>query len=428
MHDHVGGCVGAWRAGVGGHVGHRQQNEVAAEDLVVAAEGLAAVAVECKVRTESHRIISLDTRRVWSGFTDCLLRANSSGPSVLPVTTREIRAMRTAQTGSGCVSTLLGVADTVGVATRMVRGPIPEPVSAELVRSGLVERLERRFASPVTTVIAGAGFGKSTVIAQAARRNVVAPLGIDAWVSCGQGHENADQLTRSILTALETDREPGLPPVDAVVRAIVARSPLDVCVILDDCHMIPHGSSSEQMLSHVLRHLPNNGHLLLSGRRLPEVPLARLKAAGRFIVFGANDLSFTPAEVEAASNLLGCEAERAHDLGGWPALVRLALVAPTGVDREFLREEVVADLPPALRRALVALVVLGPATEQEVREVTEESVSLATLADRLPLISATSDGRYTAHQLWDNAALATLSAEELTALRQRCARRAAASG
>jgi DNA-binding SARP family transcriptional activator len=283
----------------------------------------------------------------------------------------------------------------------------------------LVEQLQRRFASPVTTVIAGAGFGKSTAIAQAARLNVVAPLGIDAWVSCGQGHENAEQLTESVLAALEAVRDHRVPAADDLISAIVARSPLDVCVILDDCHVVPNGSSSEQLLVHLLRRLPTNGHLLLSGRRLPDVPLARLRAAARVIELDADDLSFTSAEVSAASELLSRDSDKAQDLGGWPALVRLALVAPSGVDREFLREEVLGELPDSSRRALVALVVLGPATEQEVCEITGEAVNLASLAQRLPLISATSDGRYTAHQLWEDVAVATVSADELTTLRRR---------
>ena len=316
------------------------------------------------------------------------------------------------------VPTLRPVGDTASVAGRVIPSPIPEPVSAELVRSALVEQLQQRFASPVTTVIAGAGFGKSTAVAQAARLNVVAPLGIDAWVSSAQGHENAEQLTTSILGALEAPRDQRISAGDDLLSAIVDRSPLDVCVILDDCHVIPNGSSSEQLLGNFLRRLPTNGHVLLSGRRLPDVPLARLKAAGRVIELGSSELAFTRAEVAAASELLSRDSENAQDLGGWPALVRLALVAPSGVDREYLREEVLGELPTSSRRALAALVVLGPATEQEVQAITGESVGLAALADRLPLISATSDGRYTAHQLWEDVAVATLSTDELSALRR----------
>ena len=314
--------------------------------------------------------------------------------------------------------------DTLRVSDRVAATTVPQPVPAELVRSVLVDRLQRRFTSSVTAVIAGAGFGKSTALAQAVRHNAVAPLGIDAWVSCTEEHENAEHLAASILAALggpsDLRLDRSTPAVEVLVSAMISSSPLDVCVVLDDCHAIPAGSSGERLLGLLVRRLPSNGHLLLSGRRIPAVPLARHRAAGRFTAVGSADLAFTQAEVVAACELLGRDPASVDELGGWPALVRLALVAPPGVDREFLREEVLGELPDPLRRALVALVVLGPATEQDVRMLGGgDDVDLAGLVDRLPLISITDDGRHSAHQLWEEVALATLSADELVELRRR---------
>ena len=68
-----------------------------------------------------------------------------------------------------------------------MRSSVPQPVSGELVRAVLVERLQQRFSSPVTTVIAGAGFGKSTAVAQAVRHNLVAPLGQNPAVCLFKG-------------------------------------------------------------------------------------------------------------------------------------------------------------------------------------------------------------------------------------------------
>jgi len=320
--------------------------------------------------------------------------------------------------------TLREVGDTLSVSDRVVPSAVPQPVPSELVRSTLVDRLRCRFTSSVTVVTAGAGFGKSTTLAQAVRHNAVAPLGIDAWVSCTEEHANAEQLAASILAALGAPSgipvDPGRPRVEPLVSAMVASSPLDVCVVLDDCHVIPPGSSGERLLGLLVRRLPGNGHLLLSGRQLPAVPLARHRAAGRLTALGSADLAFTPAEVAAACQLLGRDQASVDELAGWPALVRLALVAPPGVDREFLREEVLGELPDALRRVLVALVVLGPATEEYVRALggDVDEVDLAELVDRLPLVSVTDDGRYSAHQLWEEVALATLTADELAEIRR----------
>ena len=72
------------------------------------------------------------------------------------------------------------------------RAPLPpSPLRDELVRARLLDALAARFDVPVTAVVAGAGFGKTTALAQAIRANDAAPRGIDAWVACEPGDEDA---------------------------------------------------------------------------------------------------------------------------------------------------------------------------------------------------------------------------------------------
>ncbi len=271
----------------------------------------------------------------------------------------------------------------------------------------------------MTTVVAGAGFGKSTSLAQAVRHNAVAPLGVDVWVTCGPGHENADELAAAILT--ELDGGPTLPgrATEMVLGALVASSPLDVCLIVDDCHLLTEGSSGERLLAELVRRLPANGHLVLAGRRLPDVPLARMQAAGSCVPVSAEELTFSEAEIAAVAELVDGDARRAAHTGGWPALVRLALVARPGVDHQFLREELLADLAPAVVRTLAALVVLGPSTDAEVRAVVDDPICLAELAERLPMIGSTGDEVWSAHQLWEHAALDAVPSAELDDVRRR---------
>ncbi len=299
-----------------------------------------------------------------------------------------------------------------------VPGSVPQPVSGELVRAELLERLQQRFNSPVTTVVAGAGFGKSTALAQAVRHNLVAPLGIDAWVTCTPDHENDEALAGSLLGVLDGGPRRGAP-VDALVSAIVALSPLDVCLIVDDCQFVPAGSAGEHLLARLVRNLPSNGHVVLAGRRLPDVPLARLKAAGACTMLGAADLRFSTEEVAAVAGSLGRDPAAAGEVGGWPALVRLALIARSGVDRQYLREEVLAELPESMVAALSALVVLGPAGDDEVACVADGAARLEELAERVPLIATTGDGIYAAHQLWEETVIAAVTATRLAELRAR---------
>src|SRR5262245_40170772 len=114
------------------------------------------------------------------------------------------------------------------------RAPLPPaPLRDELVRSRLVELLAVRYDVPVTTVVAGAGFGKTTALAQAIRANDAAPRGIDAWVACEAGDEDAGRLSSAIVSALGVTMRRG-SPLDRVLGALGSVVPVDVCVVMDD--------------------------------------------------------------------------------------------------------------------------------------------------------------------------------------------------
>src|SRR5512146_175015 len=61
---------------------------------------------------------------------------------------------------------------------------LPRVLDVELPRLRLVRLLEGRWDRAVTLLVAGPGFGKTTVLAQAVRAHQVAPRGIDVWVGC----------------------------------------------------------------------------------------------------------------------------------------------------------------------------------------------------------------------------------------------------
>jgi ATP/maltotriose-dependent transcriptional regulator MalT len=230
-------------------------------------------------------------------------------------------------------------------------------------------------------LVAGAGFGKTTVLAQAVRAHLLAPRGIDAWVSCTALHGDSAALTAAMLDALP-DQPDARTPLDVLIRL----APLEVCLIFDDVHEIPAGSPGAALLRELVRTLPATAHLVLSGRDLPELPLARREAAGELIRIGAGELSFTDIEVCALARKLGREPALARPLRGWPALVRLAFAAGPGAPWRYAREEILSRVPGGWRRALAALAALGTATGDEVAAVTGEPVDLDALVTRIPLV------------------------------------------
>jgi serine protease len=96
---------------------------------------------------------------------------------------------------------------------------VPRPLDVELPRLRLVDRLRQRWTQPVTFVVAGPGFGKTTALAQAVRANLLEPRGIDAWVTCGPDHEDATRpsWTPSPRTTVPSHEIPGEEPEQEII-------------------------------------------------------------------------------------------------------------------------------------------------------------------------------------------------------------------
>jgi LuxR family transcriptional regulator, maltose regulon positive regulatory protein len=311
---------------------------------------------------------------------------------------------------------------------------LPCALDVEIPRLRLVQRLEGRWDRPVTLLVAGPGFGKTTVLAQAVRAHQVAPRGIDVWVSCEAGYEDPVRFAAALLDAMSGGGRARGPRLRAttgprdVVDALIRRAPLEVCLLLDDVHEIPPGSPGAALLREVARTLPATAHLVLSGREAPDVPLARREATGEVIRIGGEDLAFTEVEVQALARRLGREARIAEPLHGWPAMVRLALAAGPAAPWQYAREEVLSRVSDSQRQALAALAALGTGTAREVAEVTGEPVALDDLAAQVPLVGVLDDGRYRAHDLWAEAVPRIMTVPDEQALRERAVAVLAARG
>jgi DNA-binding SARP family transcriptional activator len=297
--------------------------------------------------------------------------------------------------------------------------PAPPPLPHELARPHLVAALSQRWSLPVTCIVAGAGFGKTTLLAQAVRCDAVAPPGIDGWVSCDTRHAAAAQLARAIIECTGSIGVPSATPLVSVVEALRAHAPLDVCLVLDDVHLLGDDSSGARLLAGLVSRLPTNVHLVLAGRRAPPVPLARLRAAARVLELTERELCFTPTEVERLASRLDRPAQVARSFGGWPALVRVALAARPGSAHGFVREEVLAELDEGAQRDLLALSVVGTADAKLVGEVTRSAADLDALADRVPLVSRLDDERFHAHDLWRDALRRALDPDLVAGVERR---------
>ena len=299
---------------------------------------------------------------------------------------------------------------------------VPPAARGELVRPRVVDSLGRRWEVPVTTLLAGAGFGKSTALAQAVRANHIVPRGIDVWFGCEPGDEDVARLAPALLDAVGsvsdgravTHARDGCPADVAaaatdITSAMAGLSPVPVCLIVDDVHELPLRSSGAALLAEVVRRLPANGHVLLAGRDLPSVPLARRRVAGQVADLSQDLLAFTATEVHTMAVRADVADEGLDQYAGWPALVRLALDAPPHALRRYVWEEVLGTLDGPERIALLALAVLGVASQSDLEHLCGANVSVEHLAARIPLVVDTGDGRVRAHDLWHDTLVRLLS-------------------
>jgi LuxR family transcriptional regulator, maltose regulon positive regulatory protein len=222
------------------------------------------------------------------------------------------------------------------VITKLQRPPL-RPGTVQ--RTSLMDRLRRNDSRPVVSVVAPAGYGKTTLLSQWAERNGQA----FAWVSV-EGPDNDPKVLLAYVAQALDDIEPLdqrvfdalASPVSSVPGSVVPRlvsafwsmtSP--VALILDDVHVL-HDRECRDALSVLADHVPVGSRLVLAGRAPPPLRVARLRVEGKILEIGPSDLSFTRGE---ASSLLynadvavgQDELEELHRrTEGWPAGLYLA--------------------------------------------------------------------------------------------------------
>src|SRR5262249_45259598 len=240
-------------------------------------------------------------------------------------------------------------------------------VRAEAAASGYVDRprlravLELALEHRLTLVVAGPGYGKTTLLARWAAeteraRSIASPRAslpafageiaralFDAEPRLGE--QVAETVRRSVHGGGDS-RTSAEALAAAVGRALdeeLLRD--DVAVVVDDVHELGRTGPSVRFLDALLRHAPPRFHLVLATRHEPPFRVERLRGRGQVLEVDASELSFT--EQEVASILSGLEAEDAaaevYALTlGWPAAVRLAYEALRGAGGD--RARVLADL------------------------------------------------------------------------------------
>ncbi len=250
----------------------------------------------------------------------------------------------------------------------------PPPTRPAMVsRTALVDRLIASRDVRITSVVAPAGYGKTTLLAEWAQRD---PARF-AWLSIDQ-HDNDPELLLSYTAAaldrvepidpelLQRSRRRGSPAAAASRVASAMSSMTEPVVLVFDHVELLHNDECLDTIAELALHVPDGSRLAMATRGEPPLPIPRLRAGGEVTEVDVGDLAMDASEaralLEAAGVVLaGTDVDKLIErTEGWPVglyLAALALKAGgseqnagnlfSGDDRlvaEYLRSEVLIGL------------------------------------------------------------------------------------
>jgi LuxR family maltose regulon positive regulatory protein len=224
---------------------------------------------------------------------------------------------------------------------------LPSPGPTAVVRPRLNDRLQAAWHTRLTTVVAPAGWGKSTSLALWARGHE--GRGSVVWVSLDEADDEPVRFWTYVLTALDAVapqvagealaalKGPGLDPIDVALPALLnalSATEEQYVLVLDDYHVLAN-PLVHQGVEFLLGYLPPSLHLVLASRADPPLPLARMRARGELAEIRVEHLRCTPAEGAALVAAVRRDAELPAETGaalaerteGWPAGLHLAALA-----------------------------------------------------------------------------------------------------
>jgi LuxR family maltose regulon positive regulatory protein len=209
-------------------------------------------------------------------------------------------------------------------------------------RAALLDRLTTGPATPVISVVAPAGYGKTTLLAQWAERR--APR--VAWVSVDERDNDPAVLLAHLVAAIDR-----VEPIDAGVygalaaasaavtvprRLVTAIAAMDepVALVFDHLEAATNPDCLDAV-THLALGLPPGSQVAIGSRDRLPLPVARLRAQGGIVEIAAADLAMDEREAPALLAGAGVDLpdEDVRDLvrrtEGWPAGLYLAALALT---------------------------------------------------------------------------------------------------
>jgi LuxR family transcriptional regulator, maltose regulon positive regulatory protein len=299
-----------------------------------------------------------------------------------------------------------------------------------LARDRLLDWLAAKIHDRVILVIADAGYGKTTLLADFAGRTRLRTLWyrleeddrdwiafLNHLVAAGREHDpNFAPTTAAMLSDMSIATPTREAAIDVFLRELPSVVERGAILIIDDFHLVDDSQDVRLIARQLVTRAPERLSIVLASRRKPAIPLARLRATGEVAELGTDDLRFDVAETrrlftETYGRALEPDvlADVVVRTEGWaaslqlvqaalrdrtPAEIRRFVRSLSGADQElydYLAEEVVGDLPDDLQQFLMRTSILQTVRPDLAGVVGEldpvEATRLTGLAERLTLLT-----------------------------------------
>jgi LuxR family maltose regulon positive regulatory protein len=225
----------------------------------------------------------------------------------------------------------------VGLAHPLVEAKLhaPSPAAGTIARPRLLLPLLEREAAPYVALVAGPGYGKTTLLAQwsaEASRHI-------AWLTLDDFDNDPAVLLaylgaaygRALGAAASAEVEQPVPAGQAIPRLLdrLHRTRRPVTLLLDDAHRLTDRASLDA-LAVLIDHLPPGFRVAIAARGEPGLPLARWRTGRRLIDVDEGQLALDPAETAALVRAAGWSLDTAGIRAlvarteGWAAATYLA--------------------------------------------------------------------------------------------------------
>jgi LuxR family maltose regulon positive regulatory protein len=264
---------------------------------------------------------------------------------------------------------------------------VPDVSATTVPRKLLINRL-RTAASSVALVVAPAGYGKTTLLAQWAVKDSRPCV----WLSLDERDNEPTVLLRHVAATLqqvappppglaEAVQQPGASIWDSAIPQLTAQLAAlqtAIVLVLDDADLL-ESKECFDALEAVIASMPAGSMVAFGGRSMPRLPVASLRATDELLELGPNELALNRREVELLLKQRGVSLgkEALSDLlartEGWVGGINLAALDVRGATTteeplhlagderhfaDYFRAECLSALSPGLLRFLRRTAVL----------------------------------------------------------------------